>query len=38
MEDVSQLIQWLLGEQSRFVTGQEFIIGGGMTRKMIYEE
>ncbi len=38
MEDVSHLIQWLLSDQSSFITGQEFITDGGMTRKMIYEE
>jgi hypothetical protein len=32
------MIAWLLGPESGFVTGSEFVIGGGMTRKMIYEE
>jgi NAD(P)-dependent dehydrogenase (short-subunit alcohol dehydrogenase family) len=35
-EDVDALVSWLLGPESRFVTGAEFIIDGGMTRKMIY--
>ncbi|HDZ3478743.1 TPA: oxidoreductase, partial [Pseudomonas aeruginosa] len=27
---------WLLSEDAGFVTGQEFLVDGGMTRKMIY--
>jgi NAD(P)-dependent dehydrogenase (short-subunit alcohol dehydrogenase family) len=38
VEDVASLVAWLLGPDSRFVTGAEFIIDGGMTRKMIYTE
>jgi NAD(P)-dependent dehydrogenase (short-subunit alcohol dehydrogenase family) len=37
-DDVAGLVLWLAGDQSRFVTGAEFVIDGGMTRKMIYEE
>jgi NAD(P)-dependent dehydrogenase (short-subunit alcohol dehydrogenase family) len=37
-EDTASLIAWLLGPESGFVTGAEFVIDGGMTRKMIYEE
>lgn len=38
-QDVAELVGWLLaGESSGFVTGADFIIDGGMTRKMIYEE
>lgn len=38
-QDVAELVAWLLdGERSGFVTGANFIIDGGMTRKMIYEE
>ena len=36
--DVASLAAWLLGPESRFVTGAEFIVDGGMTRKMIYAE
>ncbi len=38
VEDVASLAAWLLGGESGFVTGAEFIIDGGMTRKMIYVE
>ncbi|MDI3309265.1 MAG: SDR family oxidoreductase, partial [Acetobacteraceae bacterium] len=37
-EDVASLAAWLLGPESGFVTGAEFVIDGGMTRKMIYIE
>jgi len=36
--DVASLVAWLVGRESRFVTGAEFVIDGGMTRKMIYAE
>jgi hypothetical protein len=37
-EDVAELVCWLLdAERSGFVTGANFVIDGGMTRKMIYE-
>lgn len=35
-EDVAGLVSWLLGAESGFVTGAEFVVDGGMTRKMIY--
>ncbi|NBB71089.1 MAG: SDR family oxidoreductase [Alphaproteobacteria bacterium] len=34
--DVAALVAYLLGEESRFVTGAEWVVDGGMTRKMIY--
>lgn len=38
-QDVAELVGWLLdGERSGFVTGADFIVDGGMTRKMMYEE
>ena len=34
--DIASLAAWLLGPESGFVTGSEFIVDGGMSRKMIY--
>ena len=35
-EDVAALVAYLLSDAAGFVTGQNFVIDGGMTRKMIY--
>ena len=35
-EDVAALVAYLLSDEAAFVTGQNFVIDGGMTRKMIY--
>jgi NAD(P)-dependent dehydrogenase (short-subunit alcohol dehydrogenase family) len=35
-EDVAAMVDYLLSDAAGFVTGQNFIIDGGMTRKMIY--
>jgi NAD(P)-dependent dehydrogenase (short-subunit alcohol dehydrogenase family) len=37
-EDVAELCWFLLCDKSEFITGQDFIIDGGMTRKMVYEK
>jgi NAD(P)-dependent dehydrogenase (short-subunit alcohol dehydrogenase family) len=37
--DIAEIVAWLLdGTRSGFVTGANFMVDGGMTRKMIYEE
>jgi NAD(P)-dependent dehydrogenase (short-subunit alcohol dehydrogenase family) len=36
--DVAALVSFLVGGESGFVTGAEFVVDGGMTRKMIYVE
>ncbi|EPQ5340554.1 SDR family oxidoreductase, partial [Pseudomonas aeruginosa] len=36
VEDVASLVAWLLSEDAGFVTGQELLVDGGMTRKMVY--
>ncbi|MCB8883286.1 SDR family oxidoreductase [Acidisoma cellulosilytica] len=38
VEDIASLVAWLVGPDSGFVTGSEFVVDGGMTRKMIYAE
>ncbi|MFN3556259.1 MAG: SDR family oxidoreductase [Bacteroidales bacterium] len=37
-EDIAELCWYLLSDKASFITGQNFIADGGMTRKMIYEE
>ena len=37
-EDLAALVAWLVGTESGFATGAEFVLDGGMTRKMIYAE
>ena len=38
-EDIAEIVAWLLdGERSGFVTGANFTVDGGMTKKMIYVE
>jgi NAD(P)-dependent dehydrogenase (short-subunit alcohol dehydrogenase family) len=38
VEDVAALAAFLVGPESGFVTGAEFVVDGGVTRKMIYPE
>ena len=35
-EDIAEMALYLCSEKSGFITGQNFIIDGGMTKKMIY--
>jgi NAD(P)-dependent dehydrogenase (short-subunit alcohol dehydrogenase family) len=35
-DDIAALVAWLVGPESGFVTGAEFVVDGGMTRRMIY--
>ena len=37
-DDIAALVAWLVGPESGFITGAEFIVDGGVTRKMIYPE
>lgn len=38
VEDVAAMVAWLLSRNATFVTGQEFVVDGGMTKKMVYIE
>lgn len=35
-EDIADLVAYLASERAGFITGQNFVVDGGMTRKMIY--
>lgn len=37
-DDIASMAAFLLSEEAGFITGQNFVVDGGMTRKMIYEE
>jgi NAD(P)-dependent dehydrogenase (short-subunit alcohol dehydrogenase family) len=37
-DDVASLAAFLISDQAGFITGQNFVVDGGMTRKMIYAE
>lgn len=37
-QDIAALIAFLLSDAAGFITGQNFVVDGGMSRKMIYEE
>ena len=38
VEDIAGMVAYLLSYESGFITGQNFVIDGGMTKKMIYVE
>ncbi|OZC35215.1 oxidoreductase [Marinobacter vinifirmus] len=37
-EDIAAMVAYLISPEASFITGQNFVVDGGMTRKMIYEE
>ena len=38
-DDVAQLVMFLAdGAKSGFITGQHFVVDGGVTRRMVYPE
>jgi NAD(P)-dependent dehydrogenase (short-subunit alcohol dehydrogenase family) len=38
VEDIAGLAAFLVGQDSGFITGAEFVVDGGVTRKMIYPD
>jgi NAD(P)-dependent dehydrogenase (short-subunit alcohol dehydrogenase family) len=36
VEDIAAMAAYLMGPEAGFITGAEFVVDGGMTRKMIY--
>ena len=37
VEDIAETVAFLLSEKAGFITGQNIVVDGGMTKKMIYE-
>jgi NAD(P)-dependent dehydrogenase (short-subunit alcohol dehydrogenase family) len=37
-EDIASMVLYLISEKAKFITGQNIVIDGGMSIKMIYEE
>jgi len=37
-EDIAEIVAYLLSDAAGFITGQNFVVDGGMTKKMIYLE
>jgi NAD(P)-dependent dehydrogenase (short-subunit alcohol dehydrogenase family) len=37
-DDVAALVEYLISPAAGFITGANFVVDGGMTRKMIYAE
>lgn len=37
-DDVASLVDYLISSKAGFITGQNFVVDGGMVRKMIYED
>lgn len=35
-QDIADLVQFLLSDKAGFITGQNFVVDGGMTKKMVY--
>ncbi|MBN1117221.1 MAG: SDR family oxidoreductase [Bacteroidales bacterium] len=36
-EDIANMVKYLISDEASFITGQNFVVDGGMTKKMIYE-
>ncbi|CAF1030749.1 unnamed protein product [Rotaria sordida] len=37
-EDITKIVEFLVDDVNGFITGQNFVVDGGMTKKMIYHE
>lgn len=38
VDDIAAMVSYLISNEAGFITGQNFVIDGGMTKKMIYSE
>jgi len=36
--DIASLVEYLMSPSARFITGQNFVVDGGITKKMIYKD
>jgi len=36
VEDIAETVWFLLSDKAAFITGQNIVVDGGMTKKMIY--
>jgi len=36
VEDIAEMVWFLLSDKAAFITGQNIVVDGGMTKKMIY--
>jgi NAD(P)-dependent dehydrogenase (short-subunit alcohol dehydrogenase family) len=36
-EDISSMVSYIISDEAGFITGANFVVDGGMTRKMVYE-
>ncbi|CAF1265164.1 unnamed protein product [Adineta steineri] len=37
-DDITKIVEFLVDDVNGFITGQNFVVDGGMTKKMIYHE
>ena len=37
-DDIAAMVAYLLSDRAGFISGQDFVIDGGMTKKMIYTD
>ncbi|MDQ8185741.1 SDR family oxidoreductase [Pelagicoccus sp. SDUM812002] len=37
-QDIADIVSYLVGSKSKFISGQNFVVDGGMTKKMIYAD
>lgn len=37
-DDITKIVEYLINDDNGFITGQNFVVDGGMTKKMIYSE
>ena len=35
-DDIASMVSYLASDDAGFITGQNFVVDGGMTKKMIY--